>query len=95
MAAAAAAGDARAIAIWQSAIDACAAGVSNLVMSFYPSLVVIGGGLGRREEFFASLRETVLSRPEHHPSDLAILPAALGDDAGLAGAAAWAAATAS
>ena len=93
VAAAAAGGDARAIAIWQGAIAASAVGVSNLVMSFYPSVVVIGGGLGRREEFFGPLREMVLSRPEHHPADLAILPAALGDDAGLAGAAAWAAAT--
>ena len=95
VAAAAAGGDARAIAIWQGAIAACAVGVSNLVMSFYPSLVVIGGGLGRREEFFGPLRELVLSRPEHHPADLTILPAALGDDAGLAGAAAWVAATGS
>ena len=49
--AAAAAGDPRAIAIWQQAIAACAAGVSNLVMSFYPSTVVIGGGMGRQDEF--------------------------------------------
>jgi glucokinase len=91
----AAGGDARAIAIWQDAIAACAVGVSNLVMSFYPSTVVIGGGLGRREEFFGPLRELVLSRPEHHPADLSIVPAALGDDAGLAGAAGWTAATGS
>ena len=32
-------------------------------------------------------------RPEHYPDDLAIVPSALGDDAGLAGAAAWEAAT--
>ena len=41
-------GDAGASAIWQGAIAACAVGVSNLVMSFYPSTVVIGGGLGLR-----------------------------------------------
>jgi glucokinase len=90
---AAARGEAEAIAIWQGAIVACAVGVSNLVMAFYPSTVVIGGGLGRREEFFAPLRELVLSRPEHHPADLSIVPSALGDDAGLAGAAAWTSAT--
>ena len=89
-----AAGDPRATAIWQGAIAACAAGVSNLVMSFYPSTVVIGGGLGRRESFFEPVRELVLSRPEHHPADLCIVTAALGDDAGLAGAAGWVAATA-
>jgi hypothetical protein len=64
-------------------------------MSFYPSTVVIGGGLGRREEFFGPVRALVLSRPEHHPTDLSIVAAALGDDAGLAGAAAWTAATGS
>ena len=65
--AAAASGDARAIAIWQGAIAACAAGVSNLVMSFYPSTVVIGGGLGRQEEFFGPVRELVL-QPARAPS---------------------------
>lgn len=95
VASAAAAGDAKAIAIWQGAIAACAVGVSNLVMSFYPSTVVIGGGLGRREEFFGPVRALVLSRREHHPTDLSIVAAALGDDAGLAGAAAWTAATGS
>jgi glucokinase len=90
---AAAGGESRAIAIWDGAIAACAVGVSNLVMSFYPSTVVIGGGLGRGPGFFGPLRDLVIGRPEHHPADLTIVPAALGDDAGLAGAAAWAAAT--
>ena len=84
---AAASGEARAITIWHGAIAACAVGVSNLVMSFYPSIVVIGGGLGRGAEFFGPLRDLVMSRPEHHPADLTIVPTALGDDAGLAGAA--------
>jgi len=90
---AAARGEARAITVWQGAIAACAVGVSNLVMSFYPSTVVVGGGLGRGAEFFGPLRDLVMSRPEHHPADLTIVPAALGDDAGLAGAAAWTSAT--
>jgi glucokinase len=91
--AAADAGEPQAAALWQRAVTACAAGVSNLIMSFYPSTVVIGGGLGRQQEFFGPLRELVLSRPSHHPDDLTIVPSALGDDAGLAGAAAWEAAT--
>ncbi len=89
----AAAGEPRALAIWQQAIAACAAGVSNLVMSFYPSTVVIGGGLGRQDEFFDPLRQMVLDRPGHHPDDLTIVRSTLGDDAGLSGAAAWAEAT--
>ncbi len=87
------AGEPRAAAIWQQAIAACAAGVSNLVMSFYPSTVVIGGGLGRQDDFFGPLREMVLERPGHHPDDLTIVRSTLGDDAGLSGAAAWAGAT--
>jgi glucokinase len=89
----AAAGEPRAVAIWQQAIAACAAGVSNLVMSFYPSTVVIGGGMGRQDAFFGPLRDMVLQRPGHHPGDLTIVRSTLGDDAGLSGAAAWARAT--
>jgi glucokinase len=91
--AAAAAGEPRAAAIWDDAITACAAGVTNLVMCFSPSTVVVGGGQGRRDDFFGPLRERVLSRPGHLPDDLAIVRSVLGDDAGLCGAAAWEAAT--
>ncbi len=88
--AAAAAGEPRAVDIWHSAMAACAAGLSNLIMSFYPSTVVVGGGLGRRDEFFLPVHDLVMNRPEHHPADLDIVRSALGDDAGLAGAVAWA-----
>jgi glucokinase len=88
-------GDQRAASIWHDAIAACAAGVSNLVLSFYPSVVVIGGGLGCQFEFFAAVRALVTAHPERHPNDLKIVPSSLRDDAGLAGAAAWRAATAS
>ena len=89
---AAAGGDPRARAIWDGAVTACAVGLSNLVMAFYPSTVVVGGGLGRGTDFFERVRTLVLSRPEHHPDDLDVVPAALGDDAGLVGAARWLAA---
>jgi glucokinase len=91
--ASAAEGEPRAAAIWRGAITACAAGVSNLIMSFSPSTVVIGGAQGRQEEFFGPLRELVLRRPDRHPDDLTIVRSALGDDAGLSGAAGWDAAT--
>ena len=90
----AAAGEPRSVAIWEQAIAACAAGISNLVMMFYPSTVIIGGGMGRQDEFFSPLRDMVLQRPGHHPDDLTIVRSALGDDAGLSGAAAWTHATA-
>jgi glucokinase len=87
--AAASEGNTTAIAIWQDAIAACGAGLENLVMSFYPGLVVIGGGMGRRPDFFHPLRDMVLARAEHHPVDLAIVRSVLKDDAGLVGAAGW------
>jgi glucokinase len=86
-------GEAGALAIWRGAIAACAVGICNLVMTFSPSTVVVGGGLGCDPGFFEPLRDFVLSRPERHPADLTIVQSALGDDAGLAGAAAWEAAT--
>lgn len=82
-------GDARATGIWLNAIAAAAAGVANLVMCFSPSLVVIGGGLGRREGFFGPLRELVMRHRAQFPDDLDVVASCLGDDAGLAGAARW------
>jgi glucokinase len=93
IATAASEGDERAVEIWESAVVACAAGVANLVMSFYPDTVVIGGGLGRQPEFFTAMLDEVYSRPARHPAGLAIVCSELGDDAGLSGAAAWAEAT--
>jgi glucokinase len=82
------AGEPRAVAIRQDAIAACAVGVTNLVLSFYPHTVVVGGGVGLRDEFFGPLRELCLGRYEY-PGEPRIVRAALGDDAGLAGAAGW------
>jgi predicted NBD/HSP70 family sugar kinase len=65
----------------------------NLVMAFAPRAVIVGGGIGRRPEFFDPLRELVLQRKEHRPTELSIALSALGDDAGLAGAAVWVGAT--
>ncbi len=86
-------GDLRAVEIWQAAVAACAAGVSNLVMSFYPDTVVIGGGLGRQPEFFAAVRDQVYAHPARRPGALSIVCSELGDDAGLSGAAGWSEAT--
>jgi glucokinase len=81
-------GDRRAAALCEDAIAACAIGVTNLVLSFYPSTVVVGGGLGLRDEFFAPIRDLCLRRYEY-PGTPLIVRASLGDDAGLVGAAGW------
>jgi glucokinase len=82
-------GDPLASSIWLSAVAAAAAGVANLVMTFSPSLVVIGGGLGRRENFFRPLRQLVMRHRAQFPDDLDVVASDLGDDAGLVGAAHW------
>jgi predicted NBD/HSP70 family sugar kinase len=82
-------GNPRATSIWLNAIAAGAAGVANMVMSFSPSLVVIGGGLGRREGFFHPLRELVMLHRSQFPDDLDVVASGLGEDAALAGAAHW------
>jgi glucokinase len=82
-------GDERAATIWHGAISACAAGVANVVMSYSPSLVVIGGGLGLSDAFFAPMRRLVLRHPWHFPDEFDVVASALRDDAGLCGAAHW------
>jgi glucokinase len=87
--AAASEGGEAALAIWHGAIAACAAAVTNLAMFFSPEMVVVGGGLGRQDAFFYAVRTLVLARPEHLPAGLTVVRSALGDDAGLIGAAGW------
>jgi predicted NBD/HSP70 family sugar kinase len=58
-------------------------------MAFAPRTVIVGGGIGRRPEFFDPLRAVVLQRKENRPTELSVVVSALGDDAGLVGAAAW------
>jgi glucokinase len=86
---AAAAGNEVAATIWHGAIAAGAVAIANLVMSFYPSTVVIGGGIGRQPSYFEAVCALVERRFDHHLDDLTVVPGSLGDDAGLVGAAAW------
>jgi glucokinase len=80
-------GDSDADAIWQSALDALALGVSHTVALLAPEAIVIGGGLaGAGDALFVPLRErldgilTFHRRPQ-------LIPASIGADAGLIGAA--------
>ena len=82
-------GNEAAAAIWQGAIVAGAVAIVNLVMSFYPSTVVIGGGIGRQPRYFDAVNTLVQRRFDHYLDVLTVVPGSLGDDAGLAGAAAW------
>ncbi|MGD0707742.1 MAG: ROK family protein [Anaerolineaceae bacterium] len=64
-------------------------GIANLLHTFNPSIIVVGGGVSHSgalliDPMKASLDRNVLS-PEY-TRDLAIVTAELGDDAGLVGA---------
>lgn len=87
--AAAAGGDARAIAVIAHATHELGRVVALLVNSLDPAMVVVGGGLGSAPgAYFESLRREILAGIwEGHAHDLAILRSTIGPDAGLIGAA--------
>jgi glucokinase len=87
---AAAAGDHEAIGAVRSAARALGTSVGFLVNVLDPEAVVVGGGLGLAgglywDELVASTRRHIWAP---HTRDLPVLPAALGGDAGITGAAA-------
>ncbi|WP_069817380.1 ROK family protein [Streptomyces sp. TP-A0874] len=84
-------GDARALAVWQQAVDALADGLVTAVTLLDPRVVIIGGGLAKAgDTLLAPLRSAVLRRITFQRTPH-IVPAALGDIAGCLGAAllAW------
>ncbi|GAC1609938.1 MAG: ROK family protein [Mycobacteriales bacterium] len=87
-------GDPRARRVWDGVVDAVSVGVRNLVQLYSPEVVVIGGGLGRASELLIAVREAVRAEDRSgRATPVRVLGAALGDDAGLIGAAAWRRAT--
>jgi glucokinase len=90
---AAAHGDALAIAVWEDSMQALGFGVVNCIHIFNPDVIVLGGGvtLAGRQLFDPVMR--IVDRytlPEPRAA-VRVVPAALGEDAGLTGAAALAA----
>ncbi|MEU7179797.1 ROK family protein [Streptomyces kasugaensis] len=81
-----ASGDERALAVWQTAVDALADGLVTGLTLLDPQTMIIGGGLAEAgDTLFIPLREAVRRRVtfQRLPS---IVPAALGDAAGCLGA---------
>lgn len=64
-------------------------GVSNLIQLYNPEVVIIGGGISQAGDLlFAPIQRTVNWRAKMVPANTArIVPAALGDDAGIFGGA--------
>lgn len=89
---AAAEGDALADEVFQSAATYLGIGVANILHAFDPEMVVIGGGVSQAGEMlFGTVRRVVQERAmPAYRATANIVPAALGDDAGLMGAAALA-----
>lgn len=87
---AAARGDVEAQRILAEAMEYLGLGIANLINLFDPELVVIGGGLmNLGERLFEPVRRVVAERAyvaKAHP--VGIVPAALGDNVGVLGAAA-------
>jgi glucokinase len=83
------AGDALAERIWDETMEVLGAAVANVLNTFEPELVVIGGGVTRAGDlFFDPIRRLALSLalPPHRRAR--IVPAELGDETGILGAAA-------
>ena len=83
-------GDAAAQAVLERYIDDFACGVANVINLLQPEVIAIGGGISREgERLVGPIREralrVVMSR--HSPQNTRVLPAALGNDAGIIGAA--------
>lgn len=90
VAAAAADGDALAREVLSLAAEALGFGIVTLLHLFNPSIVILGGGVSFSGPlWWDTVRATVWKRARPiYLRDLRIAPAALGDDAGLYGAAA-------
>jgi glucokinase len=87
---AARAGDAVALAIYERAGTALGAAVASLVNLLNPSLIILGGGVMQAGDLImAPLRRAARERAFARPLEaVRLVPAALGEDVGLVGAAA-------
>ena len=85
-------GDEVAQKILQTAGFYLGTGIANVITMLAPETVVIGGGLAQLGDWIMTpIRETLTLRVHTVPLDrIAIVPAALGDEAGVIGAAIWA-----
>jgi len=81
-------GDRKALDFWQDAAIHLGNGLVNVVNLFNPRRIVIGGGVANNFRFFSkTLKGIVKKRAMKIPAAMAeILPARLGEDAGIIGA---------
>jgi glucokinase len=82
-------GDPAARAVWDEAMFAAALGIVNLAHIVAPTVVVVGGGVGRNGELVLAPIRSALTRFGPAGPAITVVTATLGDDSGLLGAAAW------
>lgn len=81
------AGDKVAAAVWDSAVDALALGLSHVVSLMQPEAIIVGGGLAEaRERLFEPLEQRLRSMLAYVPTPR-LVRATAGEDAGLLGSA--------
>lgn len=85
-------GDVTATRVLERVVFSAAIGAVNLAHLFTPEVIVVGGGLGLVGELVLGPIRTMVNErgPVALPSAIDVVNAELGDDAGLAGAGAWA-----
>jgi glucokinase len=90
VAAAARAGDATALRVWEETCEALACGITSIANLFEPDVVVIGGGVSRQgEALLGPVRDRVHSQVIGPPGrTIGVVQAELGDMVGVVGAAA-------
>ncbi len=84
-------GDPAARQAWDDTMRAAGATVANLAHLFSPDVIVIGGGVGRNDALVRDPVVDLLRRhgPQGLGTPIEVVQAALGDDPGLIGGAAW------
>ncbi len=81
------AGDSAALAVFDAYVDELASFIASLVNLLDPEVIAIGGGLGQSGEFLCAPLRQRAAEKSFYKSCGRIVPAALGNDAGLIGAA--------
>lgn len=83
--------DARARTVWGDAVQVAGLAVVNIAHLFAPEVVVVGGGVGRSgEQLLAPIRALLATHGlRGRDANPVVVSAALGDDAGIVGAAGW------
>lgn len=80
-------GDVQASVVWEHYLQQLAAALAHVVNIFDPELIILGGGMSKVEEIYLALPKKMQCHVFTEAFSTPILPAKLGDSAGVFGAA--------